>query len=165
LSGWWFVWSYVILYFISPDLNTVIENIPRNKFILLLILLLFTSTGLWVYKASATNIFILIEIYFIARFTKIHLNSAIKSKAWILLLLFVGLFYGTVAIGFYRHNLGVMAYINSYYNPLIIILVGSLIVVFERIKFSAKIVNWISPNILAVYLITENFYGVKLFKD
>jgi len=165
LSGWWFMWSYVILYFISPGLNNMIDGITKNKFMLLLVILFFISIGLWTYNAAATNIFILIEIYFIARFTKIHLNSVIKSKAWVLLLLSTVLFYGTVAIGYFRHNLGIMAYVNSYYNPIIITLVGSLIVVFEKIKFSSKIVNWISPNILAVYLITENFYGVKLFKD
>jgi len=70
-----------------------------------------------------------------------------------------------VAIGYFRHNLRIMSYVNSYYNPIIITLVGSLILVFEQIKFSSKTINWITPNILAAYLITENFYGSRLFKD
>ncbi|GAA4973240.1 acyltransferase family protein [Algibacter aquimarinus] len=165
LSSWWFMWSYILLYFISPALNSFIENMKKNQFIVLLFLLFFISIGLWIHKTSATNIFILLEIYFIARFVKIHLSDALKSKAWVLLLLSFILYYGLVAVGYFKHNLVVMPYVNSYYNPIIIVLTGSLIVTFERIKFSAKIINWVSPNLLAAYLITENFYGTHLFKN
>lgn len=74
-------------------------------------------------------------------------------------------FYRPFLADFFGHNLGVMSYINSYYNSTIIMLVGSLIVVVERIKFSSKIINWIAPNILAVYLLTENFYCIEFCKS
>ena len=165
LSGWWFIWSYIVLYFISPALNEFIDKMSKTKFILLIGLLVFISTGLWVYKQSALNIFLLLEIYFIARFTKIHLKNSLKSKAWIVLIIAMALFYGTVIAGYFGHNLAVMPYVNSYYNPLILVLTGSLIVFFEGVKFSSKVINWISPNILAVYLITESFYGSALFSN
>lgn len=127
--------------------------------------MIFISTGLWVYKTSATNIFILIEIYFIARFTKLHLQGPFKTNAWLLFLISASLFYGVVIIGYLNQNLIIMPYINSYYNPIIILLVGSLIVLFDKIKFSSKTVNWLTPNILAVYLITENSYAFSLFNN
>lgn len=164
LSGWWFMWSYLVLYFISPALNHLVVSMTKNQFILLLGLLFFISTGLWIYKQSATNIFILLEIYFIARYVKLHVKDSLKSKAWLLTIFSGLLFYGIVITGYFSHNLKVMSYINSYYNPLIIVFTGSLIVFFESIKGSSKIINWITPNLLAVYLITESFYGIQIFR-
>ncbi|GAB1858530.1 hypothetical protein MHTCC0001_33690 [Flavobacteriaceae bacterium MHTCC 0001] len=165
LSNWWFIWAYIVLYYLSPGLNNFIDSMSKRQFIVLIVLLVFISTGLWVFKTSATNIFILIEIYFIARYSKIHLQNIKMSRVWIILVLSVFIYYGSVVISYYYNNLKLMSYVNSYYNPIILVLSCSLIVAFARVKFYSKIINWLSPNLLAAYLITENFYGQVLFKD
>lgn len=166
-EDYWFVKSYLLLYLLSPVLNTFTKHTTKNHFQLTLIsFYVFQSIFGW--ATYAVNFFeegystiSFIGLYLTARYTRLHSPqwSQYQPKTDFMIILFIIL--STSIISFVTTSLGInIIWIKmySYVNPIIIFESLLLVVFFSKIHFHSKIINWIATSAFAVYLLHCNVH-------
>ena len=132
---------------------------------MIVLLLLYITTGLWIAKAGGTNILIMLEYYTIARYVHKYMGEKWKGRmAWFTFPALI-LFLTPVFVGFFtNHVAGIQPYVNKYFNPFLLLLSMTLVVSADMIKTYSKPVNYIASSMLAVYMIHESVYLPTLVK-
>lgn len=164
-SQLWFVYSYIVLYLFSDGINHVLDKLSFKQYTMIVLLLLYITTGLWIAKAGGTNILIMLEYYTIARYVHKYMGEKWKGRmAWFTFPALI-LFLTPVFVGFFtNHVAGIQPYVNKYFNPFLLLLSMTLVVSADMIKTYSKPVNYIASSMLAVYMIHESVYLPTLVK-
>lgn len=159
---WWFISTYVVLYFCAPFLNTLVENLSRSKFekllILLFILLCFLPTFniCPVKNSSGFSLYFFGFLYLIGRYINIYTVQA-NNKYLFLAGYFVCsilCFTGNLTLTIFSENNSLMFY---GYDTIFTFL-GSILLFmfFKELNIKSLIINSVSPLVLSVYIIHEH---------
>lgn len=159
-TGSWFVRTYLILYLLSPIVNRFLtESTSRMRLLFLCILGYF---ALWIgWMGFDKN---MDEGYDILNFIFLYMLGSTLAEykekmnwipswtvisAWIVLnVLFV---YGYCKLGFYNKYLFTFAF--PYNSPGIVINSVLLFMLFMRMSFHSRVINYLASSSLAIYLI------------
>ena len=158
-THWTFITSYVLLYMLSPMLNALSEKLP-SKELLLTIFILYVSELAITRNCDSMNYGVL---YLIGRFInksriveKLSVNATLGY--WIstlIIFLLVYLSYSLININTAEKMCSfVLGY--SYSGPFVILQAVFLFLVFARMNFTSKFINWCSASCLAIFLIHMN---------
>ena len=153
--SWGFVRNYLILYFFAPLLNSFTDN-HNNKTLFVFIVILFFAENFIFISYDAINF---LEMYLIGRLIK-------KTNAVELLKYNASKFYWitTIVIFLVSYTLFLLFHLNaetmtsfflaySYASPFVILQAVSLFLVFARMRFESRFVNWCAASSLAIFLI------------
>lgn len=167
--GYWFIVSYLLLFILSPIINTFIEHSSQSRFKWTLITFYcFQFIYGWWYNAEfghGHSALSFMGLYMLARYFRLYGNPLFKLKTWTLLSLFV-IVAACVSLQetlFYTlggEDLGVRTlYFHLRTNSPFTILETTLIfTIISKIQFSSRAVNYVASSSLAVYLIHVNPY-------
>ena len=161
-SGYWFVVAYLILYALSPILNTFIEQANKKLFRNVLISWLavefiygfLLDTGHFAHGFSPLSF---IGLYLLARYVRLY-----PCKLFSLSIGQDFLIYGGIsllsAIGFWFGYkwFGMGFHLNHYDSPLAIIASLYFLLAFSKMRFQNKVINWLASSAFAIYLIHTN---------
>lgn len=173
----WFVFSYVVLYVLSPVLNAYAESAGRRQFGIFLAsfyLLQTVADPVMQDFAHGFSALSFCGLYLLARYTRLHLAHGLLQR--VPTAAFLGGYVGislllallTVAFGFVFDGKLFGAFIGfttTYVCPLIILSALCLLLFFSRLKFQSRVVNFLASGNLAVYVMHQNLLVRPLFKD
>lgn len=155
-GSWGFITGYLLLYFCAPLLNSFVEKYSTKKILLFIVILFFVEN--FICRASGFLNYGL--IYLIGRFLRksdwVTKNSFHASKLyWICTLL---IFLCVYCLFKFVHikEAGIMNRLFlglSYSGPFVILQSIFLFLVFAKMKFQSKFINWCSVSCLSIFLI------------
>lgn len=182
-NDYWFLTNYLILYLISPILNTVINNIDEKKFKRIIVLLLFIDSILPTLTNSSFfnvtlgySLYHFIFLYFVGAFLRnypiedwyIFKNTSKKALQLIsLFIFFLMTFINIINQSASKELLNMhpiiaevgIIFSNSfiaYNNPLVIIQTIAFFVFFSTLNLKSTFINYISTATIGIYLIHDN---------
>jgi surface polysaccharide O-acyltransferase-like enzyme len=180
---YWYIDSYLVLYLISPLLNKIINNITKEEFkriILVLLLLICIIPTLTVDEVIRTNnghsLISFILLYFIGAYLRIYpvkdnyyfkrlTEKARQSLFFIMIpICSIAIMFCCIvaqrisAFGPITAYLGQVLEMNylNYTSPLILIESIVYFLFFETLTIKSKFINKISKYMFGIYLIHEN---------
>jgi surface polysaccharide O-acyltransferase-like enzyme len=185
-NEYWFFSCYLILYLISPILNTVINNSDKRKMkmiivtnFILLSFLPYITKGQFYQVSGGYSLYNFVLLYFMGAYIRkypIDKNYFVKyftkNAQRILLLMSVFIFAGINFLLYYFGS-NIQSSSNnlvreigsiftngfsSYNNPLLIIQSVCYFSLFTVFEFKNKFINKISVSTFGVYLLSDNFY-------
>lgn len=154
-SSYWFVPSYLVLYTISPILNTFVEQASSRNIISILAAFFFLEFTLgWItnYASfdSGYSPLSFAGLYLITRFLKHHTSPLAQANMWIYLagyalfsLIPVILFVLTGS--FFR--------MVAYSSPFVVGASICLFLAFTRMSIQSKTINYIGASVFSLYLV------------
>ncbi len=163
-NNWWFVTTYIILYFTSPLLNFAVQAMSKKDFQIVLLLCTFL-TFYWGYfqgydwGSSYVNF---VYLYLIGRYIGKQITiKELQSKRWWFWGLFIVCCLCTFGVAVLKQHYhfdlkGLRPYL---YNSWFVIggAVG-LVMFVKSFQFYSKIINWFASSALAAYLLQESTY-------
>ena len=172
---YWFIITYMLLYLISPILNTFINNSTKEKHLIVLIILFIVLSI--IPTLTHGEVLDVVRGYSLYNFILLYLLGAYLSKYKIeyktkyLLIIFIsmctlnilGYYLGCHLIDSTKNSL--LNYLGislrdgyiTYSNPLVIVQATSFLLLFKKIKLKSKLINFIATNVFGVYLIHDNY--------
>lgn len=163
-NAYWFIWAYLVLYVLTPILNSFIENSEKKiiKRVIILfyviqtIVFIFTPCGF--YKGGYDPLSF-IGLYLLARYLKLYLKA--YNKYYDLMVYLFCVLANTLLI-FIPPMIGLdnstlLSISNVYVNPLNIIGATALVLFFSKLKIQSKFINWVATSCFAVYLFHMHF--------
>lgn len=163
---YWFVPSYLILYAVSPMINSYIENSDSRKFrnviIVLFVLEFFygfmSDVGRMHCGHSAISFILL---YLIARYCRLYPNWFTTRSIVCDLSMYI---IFTIIPSLITCVRGYSGNMLNYDSPFVIIASLSLLFAFSKMQFKNRFVNWVASSSFAVYLLHQHSLIVPLFK-
>ena len=180
-ASWGFITGYMLLYFCSPFLNTFVEK-TDNKHIFITILVIWFAEIFICRSSGFLNYGLLYLIGgFLNKSQSVYKWKIKAGKSYwittVLVFIFVYILFNfahiTTAKSMQNLFIG-----YSYEAPLVILQAIFLFLVFARVKFSSKFINWCANSCLAIFLIhmhpsikeigyyavTESFYNLPVWQ-
>lgn len=165
--GGWFIVTYIIMYLISPFLNKMIKSLKKKDFQKLLIIIVFIWSiipTIMNYYSNYSNLDVFLVIYMIGAYIRLYDNEKENNKRNLQLgVLFGGILIIRAIILTLIENssFSIKSEYDSIYYTLInnvLTLLSSIFIFryFKNINFVSSKINWISKNILGVYLIHDD---------
>ena len=165
-NKWWFIITYLELYFLSPVLNAAIEMFDKKKHMLFVILFGFVTLYMGYCRETGedtwgTSLSHFLWLYMIARYINIYISlDVIRKYRWVWLIgFFVGSFitFGLAAIeSKYTVPCCLRAY--PYCSPWVLMGALSVLLFALSFTFENRIVNWFASSSLSAYLIQDAPY-------
>ncbi len=160
---WWFIQLYFILMFLSGPINKYIEVASRKSLLLTIIVFLFLNVYLgWIqgveFVRDGYNLFNFIMLYLIGRYLRLYWKN--DYKAYKDLLVFIVASVATAATALLLDRIGGNVYMAlSYNSPFIIIGAISLLLLFSKMHFISRVINYLAASSLAIYLFQEGCFN------
>jgi surface polysaccharide O-acyltransferase-like enzyme len=157
-GGWWFVCSYFVIYILSPIINIGIVRVNRRTFATILILLtIHLYVGAFYCHRLSTELILLLYIYLLGRYIKIHHIKILESHSGIIFLVSTVILVATSATAAYFNRAKILEILLTNYNIFVLISAVSLVLWSAKAKqvFRGKLLKIAAANTLAVYLITD----------
>ena len=161
-ANYWFVPAYLILFCIAPVLNAYCEKASKREFVMLLVgffimeMLFGWLTYDYGHFERGYSAISFIGLYLLAQFVRRH-GERLRSLRWWQHLLFYLLFtaipvaISTFGIWTKGKELGA-----TMYSSLFVIAASlSLFLVFDKLRFESKVVNWLASSAFAIYLVHQ----------
>lgn len=174
-NAYWFISSYVIVSLLSPYIKKGLDALENRELIKILIILFICGFCAKLFNLSIANSTALImEIpvgifYVIVGYTIYRYREDINSIAWSIvgiLLSLAMIAFAPVIIHFglaFGYNIPSDLF-TEVYAPATIIFSICVFIVFSRLNFSSKVINYIASLTFGIYLIHENlFVGYTLW--
>lgn len=175
-KGFWFVWSYLVLYVLSPVLNAYVEGASRRQFAGLLIVLFSLETLDVLLKFSSDfnsgySAIHFCALYLLARYLKTYNPLAHLSRRQLLagyfavtclcasLIFAAAMWWGNPWIG------ALEQYLTVYNSPVVVLASVFILLYFNRLNFQNSIVNWLAAGSFNVYLVHQNIFLRNHYKD
>lgn len=172
-SGYWFVYSYIVMLFAMPFLNIIIRNLTKEKLLLLIIGLVllwsFLSIGLQIFDNkpdtfvdsfgyTPTTYFFL--LYFVSAYIRKYSGKLLNSKAYAiigaLICVLIAILLSALAINEKLFNgIADLFDVNS---PLVLLTAIFIFSYFKNIHFNSRLINYIAGSMFGVYLIHEDSF-------
>ena len=154
-STYWFIRSYIILYFFSPVLNAFVSHsTSRQLFIVILSFFLCQFIFGWYFDsvkwyANGYSPFSFMGLYLLARYIKLYSKYESVPKLYYLSVYLVCSFF--IALICYK---GLLSTNNMYsYNcPIVILSSVAFFLFFAKMSFKSSLINNIAKSCFAVYL-------------
>lgn len=153
---WGFITAYVLLYMLSPMLNALSEKLTTKE-LFLTIIVLYASEWLITRDCGSMNYGIL---YLIGRFIKKsdavnNLTINATKGYWLTTILIFALVYCTYSFLHITTAEKMQGFIfgYSYSGPFVILQAVFIFLVFARMSFTSKFINWCSASCLSIFLI------------
>ena len=180
----WFIQCYLFLMLLSPLVNVYMQNISKNGasiFFAIFILSAFwfgdVRQSEYFYFNGGYSVTSLLLIYVVGRYIRLYGEEFLKrysSKMILLAWLICTFVIGIIMYYFPEESNRFL----TYCSPIILLSASLFFVLFARISFQSKVVNWIGSSCLAVFILhtcdpvidwlveidNELFAGSSLFK-
>lgn len=156
VDGYWFVFAYAGLYILSPILNLFAEKVSKQEFRnLLIVFYVFQCFYTWMTDMvncfNGYGIIFFCSLYLTARYIKMYpVDVLTRHTKLIYLCAVLSIALVTVA-GYYF--LGNALRMLRYDNPLVIVSAITVVIIFSRMSFYSRIINWLAASAFAVYII------------
>lgn len=160
LNHYWFVKAYIILFILSPALNSFAENAPKKLFRDVLIaffvfqtIFSYISRSVWYEDGYSPLPFI--GLYLLSRYIRLHQPAfarlKIKTDIGIYLLLSVSI--AALSLVLYKFlGRGGGMFANT--NPLVIVSSMYFVLIFTKLPPKQnKVINWIAGSSVGAYLL------------
>lgn len=164
-NAYWFVWAYLILYILSPVLNSFIDN--AEKHIYRNVLILFFTTQTIVHFFTPCDFFdagytplSFIGLYLLMRYIRKY-HSVTKKRTLLIIWL---LYICTNLVICHTENISLIAISLAYVNPLNIIGAVAFVLLFTKISIKSSFINSIAASSFAVYLLHMHFCIITHYK-
>lgn len=176
-----FVICYTVMYILTPVLNSFIEHATKKSFALFLSVyytwafifgwLLWKDEGF--FNGNTTLSFV--GLYMLARFIRLHTDLPRYSArfwtiSWLITVGFVSLLSWGICMTGINDHLGIVLLniTGSYLAPNVIFASICLILIFSKIQFTSKFVNWVAVSafssvLLHGYMMDELYVENVLF--
>lgn len=158
---YWFVRTYLLLFILSPVLNSFVDSVDKKTFRNVLIgFFLFQTIYAWGYVAvnafaGGYSTISFMGLYLLARYVRLYEPGWAKMPVLIDFLIIIGCIVSMAAISYVTAFLGHPLsgkFCGSYICPLVIILALYMVIAFSKLKIQSKFVNWVAASCFAVYL-------------
>ena len=189
-NDYWFINCYLLLCFLFPYLNILIKNLDQkqHRHLIFLLFFLFSIMALLSSNTLVSNhgstLINFVMLYCIGSYLgkypideNLHFkNYSHNKKQLIFLCLFI--FFGFLNFLMFNLTNVLSSFQNSYAtelanmfnkfqtsfsNPLIILSSIFYFLYFRTLHIKSKVINWISPIVLGIYLIHENHHIYHFF--
>ena len=184
MIDFWFIGAYIIVYCFSNIINKFIDCLSKKDYQkTLLILFFFLSflpfiTGQGRFSNDGYNFYSFIFLYLIGGYLRRYpLNQSyyfrnLGKKKYILLIIFIFFMcaYLNYSLTLFGSSINAKSHIFSfianrinssnlvYSTPMVIIQTICYFELFRCLKFESKYINYISANVIGVYLIHDNHF-------
>ena len=169
-SGYWFVVSYLILYALSPILNTFIKSASIKQYHFALAAF-FLAEFIYGYLLDVGHFdfgfspLSFIGLYLLSRYARLYPGKYFSMEKQHDILIYItstvlsifGLYFGYKLFGMGFH-------LNHYDSPLAIIAALFLVLFFSKLSFKSEAINWLASSAFAIYLIHANNLIYPYFK-
>lgn len=169
-SAYWFINEYLVLYVFSPVLNAFINNssVILVKNVLIAFFILEIGLG-WMIQFSgfgggyyAIHFF---GLYLLMRYVRLYGGKIKALPKWSYLVIYLacsiipalGAFYGRV---YFNYGFGQV----HYSSPFVILAALAIFLLFLRLEFKNKTINWLAASALAIYLVHVNPIVIPYYK-
>ena len=170
-NRYWFVTAYVVLYFLTPYINIVIEQVDRRKFILLLVLILLLESILPMFgmKYASNGVVAFILYYLIGAYIRKFDLKVFKNNIFNFVAFFFFYFAMYVSV-IIIYNLSSKVHFlvdkQFYFTQIasfpVIMCATFLFLFFKNISIAKnKFLSVIASSTLGIYLIHDNFFLKK----
>lgn len=155
---WWFITTYIGLYFIAPFLNAGMKSIEKQELSYVFLGLFILNCILGSYwggiSGNGYTLFNFIFIYLIARLMRQNDLKIDKAKLTLLFSFMVTSIWAIILLYFDDHeSVWQLFYYN---NPLLILSAISLFFIFHKLKLKFnKYINLLAQTVLGVYMIHD----------
>lgn len=161
-ASYWFVPAYLILFCIAPVLNSFAEHASKREFagVLAAFFALQMLFGWLTYDYGhferGYSALSFIGLYLLAQFVRRH-GERLRSLRWWQHLLFYMLFtaipvaISTFGIWTKGKELGATMYSSLF----VVVASLSLFLVFDKLRFESRTVNWLASSAFAIYLVHQ----------
>lgn len=163
---WWYISCYVALFFMAPFLNKAIQSLSKKSYVATLAL--FTVVNVYFgflwgqsnFNQSGYCVAQFVYLYliggYVRRYWRIE-TIGIRKNRWLITFLVFAVLTGVMAFVYYKcFGNPLKAY--YYNNPLVICASVCLLCYALSVKSDCRVVNCMSKNVLAAYLIQCNVY-------
>lgn len=166
-NNWWFIVSYLCLYFLSPILNKAISSFSKKEHLMSIIIFSFVTLYMGYCREKGedtwgTSLSHFIYLYLIARYIKLYVSiEKIRRNRYRWLILFFIFSTITFCLVFINSIIpGLPACLRAYpyCSPWVILGAISLLLFFSTFTFQNNIINWFAKSSLAVYLFQDCIY-------
>ena len=170
---WWFIRSYILLFFLAPVLNAFCEKATKKEFMMVLIAFYVFSSYNWLshfvdWMVNGYCTMSFVGLYLLARFARMYLPDMISFNQYQWLLLYAFFTTLTICLAFVAiltpylpidvHELW------GYDSPFVVLASLSLLLFFSKLKIQSSVVNWVAKSCFAVYLLHTSHYIFPDFK-
>lgn len=153
----WFVQSYLMLMLLSPILNAFVERCTEKTLLVYIIIymaIMYYFSAVWdadkFFFAHGYSFATFICLYLIGRYVRIYgLMRASKHPEWCAWAAFGASIVIMTVFRFVCTNENNWL---SYESPFLIVSATLLLVCFAQLKIRSKVINWIAPSCLAVFI-------------
>lgn len=158
-STFWFIQYYFILMFLSGAINKYVEVASKKSLLSTIYVLLFVNIYLgWIrevaFVTDGYNLTNFIMLYLIGRYLKLHYKKNIAKKYDLILFLCSSIITAILAVTLY--HFGLDTYRAFCYNsPFVLVSAVSLFMLFSKVQYQSKVVNYLAASCLAIYLMQE----------
>ncbi len=172
IYGNWFVVNYIMLYCFIPFINKFLLSIDKNAFKKLMIITIAVysivpSIFYYIdkYQWSFSNFDYMIVIYLLGAYIRLYGIPKFENKKYCIkvivfsyvVLLGLTIIFDIIAVSLKKDlyvNMATKAQVQT--SILLILIAISLFYFFKKTSFNSKIINFIAPSMLGVYLIHDN---------
>ena len=162
-SKWWFINCYIVLLFTAPLLNKAIENLNRDQYGIVLILLTIVNVyfgfvgGRTGYNQAGYCVAQFVYLYVIGGYLRrfVSLAEIRKNRGWFVtsFLILSGLIGLTACAGARLDGSPIQAY--YYNNPLVIASSFALFCFMLSFDFHSRFINHFAASAVAIYIFQE----------
>ncbi|MBO4588893.1 MAG: acyltransferase [Bacteroidales bacterium] len=173
LTKWyWFVKAYIFLYILSPVLNSFIEHTEKKQYkIILIAFFTFQSIFGWLYNSTewfvhGYSTISFIGLYLLAAYVRKYTPKFSTHNKILDVTVIAVMTILFAIISYFSLNLQYPIWdaMLAYTNPIVIIMALFYLLLFSKMRFNNRIVNWFAASSFAVFLfhlnhsITEPFF-------
>lgn len=165
-NKWWFIETYLELYFLSPLLNAAIEMFDKKKHMMFILLFGFVTLYMGYCRETGedtwgTSLSHFLWLYMIARYINKYISlEVIRKYRWMWLAGFClssCITFGLAIIGA-KYTLPHCLWAYPYCSPWVLLGAISLLLFALSFTFESKVINWFASSSLASYLMDGSPY-------
>lgn len=173
LTKWyWFIKAYIFLYILSPVLNSFIEHTEKKHYKTILIAFfsfqtiygwLYNSTEWFVHGYSTISF---IGLYLLAAYVRKYKPrfSTHKKIIDVTVIAVMTILFATISYYKLSQQDPIWEPMLAYTNPIVVVMALFYLLLFNKLHFNNRFVNWVAASSFAVFLfhlnhsITEPFF-------
>ena len=158
-TPYWFIRTYLFLYLLAPTINKMVSNISLATRVILLFILAWIScwTGLMEFDCSmfqGKNVVHFIFLYLIGNTLYEYREAVNKLPTYLILSLYLfGCIWGCLMVYAFPDNIWIFKFFFQYNSIILVANAVLLFVLFMRMHFHNKAINYLASSCLAIYLI------------
>ncbi len=158
-TPYWFIRTYLFLYMLSPVVNKVITNLTLTSRAILLLILAWIScwTGLLGFDASMQegyNVVHFVFLYLIGNTLYTYRDKLNSIPSYLVLVFYLlGAIGGSLMVYLMPDNRYVFNMFFQYNSLLLIANATLFFMLFMRMHFHSRVINYMASSCLAIYLI------------